>query len=75
MDRQYAAGRLNGVRVLVQAAKNDRRRGASTRIASPSELIGTMVVLAVVFGFVGARVFHILENPGEFAATPLRKHV
>jgi phosphatidylglycerol:prolipoprotein diacylglycerol transferase len=39
-------------------------------MASPSALVGTLVVLAVLFGFAGAKLFHILENLPDFFANP-----
>lgn len=69
LDRMYAKGRISGVRVPVEG---DKKRGrAATREASPSALIGTITVLAVVLGIAGSKLFHILENLDRFAADPL----
>jgi phosphatidylglycerol---prolipoprotein diacylglyceryl transferase len=67
LNRMYAEGRVEGVR-LPKEGKDGKKRG--TRIGSPAELIGTLTVIAVVLGVVGAKVFHILENPGQFALDP-----
>lgn len=37
---------------------------------SPAEHIGNMTLLAALFGFLGAKIFHILENFGEFLDNP-----
>jgi len=39
---------------------------------SPSYLVGTITVMAIVAGFAGAKLFHILENLGEFFRDPFR---
>ncbi len=68
-DRLYAAGRLKGVRLPVEAKDKGRRRN-TMQVVSPSALVGTLVVLVVVFGFAGAKLFHILENLPDFFANP-----
>lgn len=70
MDRLYAAGRLKGVRIPVEDKGKNRRRSAY-QVVSPSALVGTIVVMVVVFGFIGAKLFHILENLDEFMLNPL----
>lgn len=37
----------------------------------PADRVGDMTILAAVFGFLGAKIFHNLENLDEFAADPL----
>lgn len=66
LDRLYRAGRIGSVRIPDKAAKG--RKG--TIEASPSHLMGTVTVLAVVGGFSGAKLFHIFENLGDFFADP-----
>lgn len=67
-DRLYAEGRLSGVRVAVD---DDRKKGRrTTREESPSALLGTLTVMAVVLGIVGSKLFHILENLDDFTADP-----
>ena len=34
---------------------------------SPSTHVGNMVMIAALFGIIGAKLFHLLENPGQFA--------
>ena len=74
IDRLYQAGRLKGVRVPVPEKKGaDKKKGKkrrSTVEASPSVLIGTLVIIAVVAGISGAKIFHILENFGAFMSDP-----
>lgn len=69
LDRMYHAGRIGSVRVPAEDEKG-RRRGAMQQ-ASPSVLVGTVTILAVVLGIVGSKLFHILENLGDFALDPL----
>lgn len=37
----------------------------------PHERVGDMLILAAVFGFLGAKIFHNLENLDEFRANPV----
>lgn len=71
LDRMYRQGILPSVRV-----ERDRKEGRGKRRrmeeASPAALMGTITILALVAGFGGAKVFHILENLGEFARAPVR---
>ncbi len=69
LDRMYEDGRLSSVRVPAENGK--KRARAATREASPSVLIGTVTVLAVVLGIAGSKLFHILENLDAFYADPL----
>ena len=34
----------------------------------PWQLVSNMTIIAAIFGLVGAKVFHLLENPNEFAS-------
>lgn len=68
LDRMYSGGRISGVQVPTETKKRGR---TSLREASPSVLIGTVTVLAVVLGIAGSKLFHILENLDTFAADPL----
>ena len=81
LDRQYKAGRIKGVRVPVppttskkekagKKSKKGKKRVAMQEV-SPSYLVGTLTIVAVVGGIVGAKLFHILENLGDFFANPL----
>lgn len=67
LDRLYQQGALEAVRIAV---KKGGKKGAMVQ-ASPSSLVGTIVVVAVVGGIVGAKLFHILENLGDFFADPI----
>ena len=67
LDRMHEAGRIGSVRVKRRGEKG--RSGMQT--ASPSALMGTVTVLAVVCGVAGAKVFHILENLETFFADPV----
>lgn len=69
LDRLYAAGRIGGVRVPVKGDK--KRRSGPAKEVSPSVLIDTVVTIAVLVGFAGARLLYILENTSEFARDPL----
>lgn len=68
LDRLYQAGRLKAVRVQVPARKGAGRKGARPAFAevSPGFIMGTVVVLAVVGGLGGAKVFYILDHLEEF---------
>ena len=68
LDRLYRSGRVGPVRVPVEEGKGGPTQG---REVSPSYLIGTLATLAVVTGFIGARVLFILERPAVFARNPL----
>ena len=41
------------------------------KIVHPYELVGDMTMIAAVSGIIGAKVFHNLENMGEFLADPI----
>ncbi len=71
LDRMYRAGRLPAVRMERVAGEGKNRRKRMEDV-SPSALMGTITILALVAGFVGAKIFHILENLDEFAAAPGR---
>lgn len=67
LDRRYKAGMLSSVSIR----ERDSRGRYQTRKASPATLIGTMTLVAVGAGFVGAKIFHILENLDTFVLDPL----
>lgn len=69
LDRMYAEGRLSSVRVEVEEGKGRSKRKVK-REASPSVIIGTVTVMAVVLGIAGSKLFHILENLDEFSRDP-----
>lgn len=70
LDRFYAAGQLSGVQIPQEKSPKGRRK--TTGVASPSVLIGTITIIALVAGFGGAKLFHILENLDDFASSPAR---
>ena len=69
LDRLYATGRIGGVRVPAESDKKQRR--GKTKEVSPSALIGTVAIIAILVGFAGARLFFILENMDLFTSDPL----
>lgn len=58
LQRLYAAGRLGPARV----------RGADV---PPQEVVSDFMVVVMVAGVLGARLFHILEHTDQFAADPM----
>lgn len=67
LDRMHAEGRVGSVTVKMRDEKGRER----TVKASPSALAWTIMLLAAGFGILGAKLFHILENPGAFARDPV----
>src|SRR5690606_34282966 len=49
----------------------DRRGKPRLTTASPAILVQDLIVIALIGGFLGARLFHILENLDQFARDPL----
>ena len=41
------------------------------KVIRPYEHVGNMTIVAAITGFLGARIFHILENLGEFLNDPM----
>ena len=72
LDRLYGLGRVSGVRVKPDRKGKARGKHGSGNLVSPSSLMGTVTVIAVVAGFAGAKVFHILENLDAFLLAPGR---
>ena len=66
LNRLFIEGRLEPVRI------RSKKKGRKQQFveASPAALIGTVTVIAVVGGIAGAKIFHILENWGDFMADP-----
>ncbi len=69
LDRMYAEGKLSGVRLPVKSKGKSRK--VTTQVQKPSAIIGVVTIIAVVAGFAGSKLFHILENLDDFAANPL----
>ncbi len=66
LDRLYKTGTLNAVKIPSKG-----KRGKKNKVeASPAALVGTITVIAVVGGIIGAKIFHILENWGDFILDP-----
>lgn len=71
LDRMYRAGHLPSVRVEAEKS-GDKTRRRRVEEVSPANLMGTLTIIALVTGFIGAKIFHILENLDEFAVEPWR---
>ena len=70
-DRMYAIGRVGPVKISEPPQKGKKSRRRAVKEVSPSALVGTMIVITVIGGLVGAKLFHILENLGTFVENPL----
>lgn len=68
LNRLYEAKVLPAIRVKAKAGKGIRP--GSTVLVSPGHMVGTIVMIAVVGGIAGAKVFHILENLDQFFHDP-----
>ena len=81
LDRYYALGMINGVRMRIDQGSKSKpeksrkqRKGKSKPVfqtVSPSNMVWTITMIALVSGFAGARLFHILENLDQFSADPI----
>ena len=69
LDRMYGEGRLSSIRMTV-VDKKQKKKGQKIQEVSPSVLMGTVTILAVVMGIAGSKIFHILENLGDFVRDP-----
>ncbi len=69
LDRLHQAGYLGTVALPIKKSKAKGRRKGVAHV-SPANLVGTVVVIAVVGGLAGAKLFHILENMSDFRADP-----
>ncbi len=66
LDRLYQKGELEAVQI---PAKKGQRKKKMVR-TSPAALVGSITVIAVIGGIIGAKIFHILENWGDFVVDP-----
>lgn len=71
-DRMYGLGLLPSVTTKEKTKDALGREKEQTVSASPSVLTTTMMGLAALFGVLGAKLFHILENLDDFAQDPLK---
>lgn len=74
LDRLHRLGKIPAVKVAAPRNEAKKKARSSSRMiqASPSVLMGTVTAIAVVAGFAGAKVFHILENWTDFMVAPGR---
>ena len=66
LDRLYRIGKLDAVQMPTKRGHGKKQKVS----ASPASMIGTITVIAVVGGIIGAKIFHILENWGDFMVNP-----
>lgn len=75
VKRYQQNGALGPIRAPIKKHPTDKKdrkaRKARFETVQPSEFVGTLTVIAAVMGIAGAKLFHILENPGDFGADPL----
>ena len=71
LDRMYGLGLLPSVTTKEKTKDALGREKEQTVQASPSVLVTAMMGLAALFGVLGAKLFHILENLDDFARDPL----
>ena len=70
LDRLYREGRLKGIRVPAED-KNRKTRRKRMKEVPPSVIMGNVTIIAALAGVIGAKIFHILENLGEFFTDPM----
>jgi len=68
LDRLYSNGRIGGVQMVRRRSSDN---GAQPVEASPSVLVSTVLLLTVVLGIAGAKLFHLLEHFEVFLDDPL----
>jgi phosphatidylglycerol:prolipoprotein diacylglycerol transferase len=71
LDRMYAKGLISGVKLREPKKKGGGNGKRAIKTHSPSAIIGTVTIIAVVAGFAGSKLFHILENLDDFGENPL----
>lgn len=71
LSRKHKLGLLP--QVAFEEKSKDARGRVTTRSvrADPALITGTLTVIALIGGVVGSKLFHILENLGDFARDPL----
>lgn len=65
LDRLQKEGRFGPIKGAAHSKK-----GGKTGPVLPSELMGTITVIAAAMGVAGSKLFHILENFGRFMQDP-----
>ena len=71
LNRLQSAGRFGPIRVPAKNSSAQSKKGKpKTETVRPSDLVGTMTILAAVFGVAGSKLFHILENFDQFMRAP-----
>ena len=80
LDRYYNLGMINGVKMRADQSRKKgevsrKKRKAKSKpafqVVPPSNIVWTVTMIALVTGFAGARLFHILENLDQFATDPM----
>jgi len=66
LARLHACGELGYAQLRYRTARGERAR----RPVAPAEIVSDLMLVTLLAGVVGARVFHILEHTGEFLADP-----
>jgi hypothetical protein len=66
LRRLHETGRIGPARRRIKGKHGQRVEV----FVPPQEIVGDLGVIGVVAGLVGARLFHLLENPHEFMADP-----
>ena len=66
LGRLHRAGLVN----MVRRREKDGRGRYQTVDVPPASLVGDFTAVVFIAGIVGARLFHILENTGQFLADP-----
>tara|TARA_B110000093_G_scaffold107354_1_gene115373 strand:- start:351 stop:1499 length:1149 start_codon:yes stop_codon:yes gene_type:complete len=68
---------IAGLSVYLKWYENKKARLAAPKkiekTIHPYELVGNMTMIAAVSGIIGAKIFHNLENIGEFVADPINQ--
>ncbi len=65
-------GPIRAPRKKQPTGKKDRKaKKGQLETVQSSEFVGTLTVIAAVMGIAGAKLFHILENLGDFFADPM----
>lgn len=68
LDRMYGSGLIGSVKIPEEGSTKKGRKKMID--VSPSFIVGTITLLIIGMGFVGAKVFHILENLDAFFRSP-----